>query len=238
MPGGWPTSSCVRRFAVSPGWRSRRSRSSPPGCCRRNCERATGSSGGGLSARPSRPAGRHCRASWLSRPGRCACCRLPDLRTGGYSWRRPKVVRIASAGQYSTATLAAILAVALIAYLLWRKYRRRGQRVRDAEIAPAVAAVLGRLLGGKTSFVVMSVSPSVYLQFASEPNGAVLVEANCPADKPAAERVLSTAGLGAVQGPPNYRGNFARADVGRLSSLARDYIHALGAASISIRSGR
>ena len=110
--------------------------------------------------------------------------------------------------------------------------------MRGAGIAPAVDAALGRLLAGETRFVVLTVSPSVYLQFANEPNGAVLVEANCPADSPAAERVLSTAGLRAVQGPPNYRGNFASADVGRLSSLARDYIHALGAASISIRSGR
>ena len=109
--------------------------------------------------------------------------------------------------------------------------------MRGAGIAPAVDAALGRLLAGETRFVVLTLSPSVYLQFANEPNGAVLVEANCPADSPAAERVLS-AGLRAVQGPPNYRGNFASADVGRLSSLARDYIHALGAASISIRSGR
>jgi len=147
-------------------------------------------------------------------------------------------VRIASAGHYNTANLAAILAVALIGYVLWRNYRRRGQLVRGAGIAPAVDAALGRLLAGETRFVVLTVSPSVYLQFANEPNGAVLIEANCPADSPAAERVLSTAGLRAVQGPPNYRGNFASADVGRLSSLARDYISALGAGSISIRSGR
>ena len=147
-------------------------------------------------------------------------------------------MRIASAGHYNTANLAAILAVALIGYVLWRNYRRRGQLVRGAGIAPAVDAALGRLLAGETRFVVLTVSPSVYLQFANEPNGAVLVEANCPADSPAAERVLSTAGLRAVQGPPNYRGNFASADVGRLSSLARDYLSALGAGSISIRSGR
>ena len=147
-------------------------------------------------------------------------------------------MRIASAGHYNTANLAAILAVALIGYVLWRNYRRRGQLVRGAGIAHAVEVALGRLLAGETRFVVLTLSPSVYLQFANEPNGAVLVEANCPADSPAAERVLSTAGLRAVQGPPNYRGNFARADVGRLSSLARDYLSALGAASISIRSGR
>ena len=147
-------------------------------------------------------------------------------------------MRIASAAHYNTANLAAILAVALIGYVLWRNYRRRGQLVRGAGIAPAVDAALGRLLAGETRFVVLTVSPSVYLQFANEPNGAVLVEANCPADSPAAERVLSTAGLRAVQGPPNYRGNFASADVGRLSSLARDYLSALGAGSISIRSGR
>jgi len=147
-------------------------------------------------------------------------------------------VRIASAGQYTTANLAAILALVFITYLIWRNYRRRGQLVRGAGIAPAVEAALGRLLAGETRFVVVSVSPSVYLQFANEPHGAVLAEANCPADNPGAERVLSTAGLSAVQGPPNYRGNFASADVGQLSSLARDYLDALGAASISIRSGR
>ena len=147
-------------------------------------------------------------------------------------------MRIVSAGQYTTANLAAILALAFITYLIWRNYRRRGKLVRGAEIAPAVEAAFGRLLAGETRFVVLSVSPSAYLQFATDPNGAVLAEANCPADNPAAERVLSTAGLSAVQGPPNYRGNFASADVGRLSSLARDYLDALGAASISIRSGR
>src|SRR2546425_11147471 len=123
---------------------------------------------------------------------------------------------MAWAGQYTTANLAAILAVALIASVLWRNYGRRGQLVRGAGIAPAVDAALARLLAGETRFVVLSVTPSVYLQFANEPNGAVLAEANCPADNPAAERVLSTAGLGAVQGPPNYRGNVGSADVGWL----------------------
>ena len=147
-------------------------------------------------------------------------------------------MRIVSAGQYTTANLAAILALVFITYLIWRNYRRRGQLVRGAGIAPAVEAALGRLLAGETRFVVVSVSPSVYLQFANEPHGAVLAEANCPADNPAAERVLSTAGLSAVQGPPNYRGNFASADVGRLSSLVRDYLEALGASSITIRTAR
>jgi len=147
-------------------------------------------------------------------------------------------VRIASASQYNTTNLAAIVAVALITYLLWRNYRRRGQVIRGAGIAPAVDAALGRLLVGETRFVVLSASPAVYLQFATEPNGAVLAEANCPADNQAAERVLSTAGLSAVQGPPHYRGNVASADVGWLSGLARDYFDTLGAGSISIRSGR
>ena len=86
--------------------------------------------------------------------------------------------------------------------------------------------------------MVLSASPSAYLQFATEANGAVLAEANCPADNQAAQRALSTAGLSAVQGPPNYRGNFASADVGRLSSLVRDYLEALGASSITIRTAR
>ena len=144
-------------------------------------------------------------------------------------------MRIASASQYNTTNLAAILAVALITYLLWRNYRRRGQVVRGAGIAPAVDAAFGRLLAGETRFVVLSASPAVYLQFATEPNGAVLAEANCPADNQAAERVLSTAGLSEVQGPPNYRATFARADVGRLAGLVRDYLDALGAKSITIR---
>lgn len=147
-------------------------------------------------------------------------------------------MRIVSAGQYTTANLAAILALVFITYLIWRNYRRRGQLVRGAEIAPAVEAALGRLLAGETRFVVLSVSPSAYLQFATDPNGAVLAEANCPADNQVAQRALSTAGLSAVQGPPNYRGNFASADVGRLSSLARDYLDALGASSITIRTAR
>ena len=147
-------------------------------------------------------------------------------------------MRIASAGQYNTASLAAILALVFVTYLLWRNYRQRGKLVQGARIAPAVDAALARLFASKTRFVVLSVSRSVYLQFASESNGAVLAEANCPADNQAAQRALSTAGLSAVQGPPNYRGSFASADVGRLPSLARDYLDALGAGSISIRVGR
>ena len=147
-------------------------------------------------------------------------------------------MRIASAGQYNTASLAAILALVFVTYVLWRNYRQRGKLVQGARIAPAVDAALARLFASKTRFVVLSVSRSVYLQFASESNGAVLAEANCPADNQAAQRALSTAGLSAVQGPPNYRGSFASADVGRLPSLARDYLDALGAGSISIRVGR
>ena len=147
-------------------------------------------------------------------------------------------MRIASAGQYGTANVAAILAVAFIAYLLWRNYRRRGQLVRGAAIAPAVDAALRRLLAGETRFVVLSVSPSAYLQFAAEPNGAVVAEANCPAGNPAGERVLATAGLSAVQGPPNYRATFASADVNRLGGLTREYFDALDAGSITIRTGR
>ena len=147
-------------------------------------------------------------------------------------------MRIASAGQYNTASLAAILALVFVTYVLWRNYRQRGKLVQGAQIAPAVDAALARLFASKTRFVVLSVSRSVYLQFASESNGAVLAEANCPADNQAAQRALSTAGLSAVQGPPNYRGSFASADVGRLPSLARDYLDALGAGSISIRVGR
>ena len=147
-------------------------------------------------------------------------------------------MRIASASQYNTTNLAAIVAVALITYMLWRNYRRRGQVIRGAGIAPAVDAALGRLLVGETRFVVLLASPAAYLQFATEPNGAVLAEANCPADNQAAERVLSTAGLSAVQGPPNYRATFARADVGRLGGLVRDYLDALGAESITIRTAR
>ena len=147
-------------------------------------------------------------------------------------------MRIASASHYNTANLAAILAVALITVLLWRNYRRRGQVVRGAGIAPAVDAALGRLLAGETRFVVLSVSPAVYLQFATEPNGAVLAEANCPADNRPAESVLSTAGLSVVPGPPNYRATLARADIGRLAGLVRDYLDALRAESITIRTAR
>ena len=108
-------------------------------------------------------------------------------------------MRIASAGQYNTASLAAILALVFVTYVLWRNYRQRGKLVQGARIAPAVDAALARLFASKTRFVVLSVSRSVYLQFASESNGAVLAEANCPADNQAAQRALSTAGLSAVQ---------------------------------------
>lgn len=142
------------------------------------------------------------------------------------------------AGQNGTVYLAAIVVLALFGYAVWRNNRRRGHVVAGAGIAPAVDTALRRLLAGQTRFVVLSVSPSVYLQFATESNGAVLAEANCPADNEAAERVLSTAGLRAVQGPPNYRGSFASADAGRLVGLAQSYLEALRAASVTIRTGR
>ena len=140
-------------------------------------------------------------------------------------------------GQNSTVYLAAII-LALFGYVLWRNNKRRGEVVAGAGIAPAVEAALRRLLAGETGFVVVSVSPSVYLQFASESNGAVLAEANCPADNEAAARVLSAAALSAVPGPPNYRGSFASGDVGRLAGLVRNYLDALGAGSVTIRTGR
>ena len=140
-------------------------------------------------------------------------------------------------GNSGTVYLAAILVLALFGYVLWRNNRRRGEVVAGAGIAPAVAAALRRLLAGETGFVVVSVTPSVYLQFAMESNGAVLAEANCPADS-AAARVLSAAGLSAVQGPPNYRGSFASGDAGRLAGLVRSYLDAFGAGSVTIRTGR
>ena len=140
-------------------------------------------------------------------------------------------------GQNSTVYLAAII-LALFGYVLWRNNKRRGDVVAGAGIAPAVDAALRRLLAGETGFVVVSVSPSVYLQFAMESNGAVLAEANCPAGNEAAARVLSAAGLSAVAGPPNYRGSFASGDVGRLAGLVRNYLDALGAGSVTIRTGR
>lgn len=140
-------------------------------------------------------------------------------------------------GQNTTVYLTIII-VALFGFVLARNYRRRGQVVRGEGIAPAVEAALRRLLAGDTGFVVLSVSPSVYWQFATEPNGAVLTEANCPPDDEAAERVLSTAGLSAVPGRPNYRAHLASADVGRLVGLVRSYLDALGATSLTIRTGR
>ena len=140
-------------------------------------------------------------------------------------------------GQNSTVYLAAII-LALFGYVLWRNNKRRGEVVAGAGIAPAVEAALRRLLAGETGFVVVSVSPSVYLQFALESNGAVLTEANCPADNEAAARVLSAAGLSAVPGPPNYRGSFASGDAGRLAGVVRNYLDALGAGSVTIRTGR
>jgi len=141
------------------------------------------------------------------------------------------------AGHNSTVYLAVII-VALFGFVLVRNYRRRGQMVTGEGIAPAVDAVLRRLLAGETGFVVISVSPSVYIQFATESNGAVLAEANCPADNEAAARVLSEAGLSAVQGPPNYRGSFASSDIRRLVALVHAYLDALGAGSVRILTGR
>lgn len=140
-------------------------------------------------------------------------------------------------GRNSSVYLAVIIA-ALFGFVLVRNYRRRGQTVGGEAIAPAVDAALRRLLARETGFVVVSISPSVYVQFAMESNGAVLAEANCPADNEAAATVLSTAGLTVVQGPPNYRGSFASADAGRLASLVRSYLDALGAGSVTIRTGR
>ena len=141
-------------------------------------------------------------------------------------------------GNNGTVYLAAILVLALFGYVVWRNNRRRGEVVAGAGIAPAVDAALRRLLAGETGFAVVSVSPSVYLQFAMESNGAVLAEANCPADNEAAARVLSAAGLSPVQGPPNYRGSFAAGDAGRLAGLVRSYLDAFGAGSVTIRTGR
>src|ERR1700730_15133660 len=124
------------------------------------------------------------------------------------------------AGQNGTVYLAPIIALALFGYVVWRNNRRRGHVVVGAGMAPAIDAALRRLLAGETGFVCLSISPSVYLQCATASNGAVLAEAKCPPDSEAAERVLSTGGLSAVQGLPNYRGSFATADAGRLAGLA------------------
>jgi hypothetical protein len=141
-------------------------------------------------------------------------------------------------GNNGTVYVAAILVLVLFGYVVWRNNKRRGNVVGGAGIAPAVDAAVRRLLAGETGFVVVSVSPSVYLQFSTESSGAVLAEANCPADNDAAARVLSAAGLRAVQGPPNYRGSLASGDAGRLAGLVRDYLDALGAGSVTIRTGR
>ncbi len=142
------------------------------------------------------------------------------------------------AGHQNTVYVVAIITLALVAYSLWRNYKRRGQTVGGARIAPAVDAALRRLLAGKTRFVVLSVRDPVYLQFATEPNGSLLAEANCPAGNEMAEKVLSGAGLSAVQGRPNYRARLASADVGWLAGLVRSYLEALGAGSLTIQTGR
>jgi hypothetical protein len=147
-------------------------------------------------------------------------------------------VLIVAAGHNNTVYPVAIIVLALVTYLLWRNYRRRGEVVRGAGIAAAVDAVLQLLLAGEIGFVVLSVSPTVYVQFKTESNGAVLAEANCPAGNQAAETVLSTAGLTATKGPPNYRATFASADAGRLAGLVRSYLGALGAGSLTIETGR
>ena len=144
----------------------------------------------------------------------------------------------ASTGQTSTFYLAAALLVAVIGLRFWRIQRRRGQVLRGEEIASAVNAALRNLVAGENRFVVLSVSQRAYLQFASQPNGGMVVEANCPDDNDAAQRVLTTAGLSPVKGPPNYRATFASTDVGQLVGLARGYLDALGADSIRIRAGQ
>jgi len=117
-------------------------------------------------------------------------------------------VLIVTSGHNNPVYLAVIVVLASIGYVVWRNYRRRGQMVRGAGIAAAVS------------------------------NGAVLAEANCPAGNQAAETVLSTAGLTATKGPPNYRATFASADAGRLAGLVRSYLGALGAGSLTIETGR
>jgi hypothetical protein len=51
-------------------------------------------------------------------------------------------VLIVAAGHNNTVYLAPILIVGS-AYVVWRKYRRRGQLVRGAEIAPRLTRPLG-----------------------------------------------------------------------------------------------
>ena len=146
----------------------------------------------------------------------------------------------ASTAQSSSLYLVVLLLVALIAFRLWRNNRRRGQVLMGAQIAPAVDEALRRLVADEKGFVVFSVHsrPRVYVQFATEPNGGVVAEANCPADNEAAQTVLTTAGLAPVHGPPNYRATFASRDTGQLAGLVRNYFAALGAESITIRTGQ
>ena len=147
---------------------------------------------------------------------------------------------IAAAAQNGTLYLAVIILVALVGVRLWRNYRRRGQVLRGAQIGPAVDESLRRLVTDEKGFVVLSVSSRsrVYLQVATEPNGGILAEANCPADNEAAQEVLTSAGLSLVQGPPNYRATFASRDTGQLAGLVRSYFGALGAESLTIQTGQ
>src|SRR5260370_8689760 len=108
-------------------------------------------------------------------------------------------------GQNSTVYLAAII-LALFGYVLWRNNKRRGEVVAGAGIAPAVEAALRRLLAGQTGFVVVSVSPSVYLQFPMESNGPGLADANCPAHKEAAAPTLPAPVPTPCTGSPNHPG--------------------------------
>ena len=141
-------------------------------------------------------------------------------------------------GDLNTLYVVAIIILAIVAYSLWRNSKRHGRAVEGTAIRPAVDAALRSLLAGETRFIVVSVSARVYLQFAVEPNGGLLAEANCPPGNEVAEKVLSTAGLGGVPGQPNYRGRFASADAGRIAGLVRDFLEAVGAQSITIRAGR
>lgn len=147
---------------------------------------------------------------------------------------------MAGVAQNGSLYLVVIILVALVGLRLWRNNRRRGQVLMGAQIAPAVDEALRRLMADEKGFVVLAVSsrPLVYLQFATEPNGGVIAEANCPADNAAAQKVLTTAGLSPVQGPPNYRATFASRDTGQLARLVRNYFDALGADSLTIRTGQ
>ena len=139
-------------------------------------------------------------------------------------------MRIASAGQYNTASLAAILALVFVTYLLWRNYRQRGKLVQGARIAPAVDAALARLFASKTRFVVLSVSRSVYLQSLVSPTVRCLprptvpritrpLKEPCRPRGSARSRVLRT--IGVVSPVPMWAGSLAsRATT--LTPLARD----------------